>query len=321
MFRRTHLLLTLQYSALLLLLFALFSGGILIYMDRAFGGDYVAETVNNNTRAPEHTVKEAADAGLDRLRNILIISDVAVLVVVPAASYWLARRALKPVRQSYEMQQMFVDDASHELRTPLSIIQGELELALSKTRSKPEYQLAIATSAEEVSGLAQLVDSLLLIARNDPKQLEETFESVDLQKMLKMLTDTARKHNPTKNISLNSAPQVPPVKASRVLTERIFANIIDNALKFTNKKGRITIHLSSGKSYIAVTVKDNGIGMTPNQLDQVFNRFWRAEEARSIKGHGLGLPLVKQMVQLQGGKISIDSQPGNGTTVTLYFLR
>lgn len=321
MFKRTMLQLTLQYSALLLLLFALFSGGILLYMERTFGGDYVTETSASGTGAPEHAVKEAADAGLDRLRNILVISDLLVLVVVPAASYWLARRALKPVRVSYEMQQQFVDDASHELRTPLSIVQGELELALTKSRSRPEYRQAIATSAEEVSGLSKLVDSLLLIARNDPKHLEQTYELVNIGEILEDLAESAHLHNDSKSIILNHPDNLPPIKASRVLTARVLSNVIDNALKFTEKRGKIIIDVTSDKSFVYVAVQDDGIGMTTEQINQVFNRFWRAEEARSIKGHGLGLSLVKQMMTIQGGKISVESQPKNGTAVHLSFSR
>jgi signal transduction histidine kinase len=321
MFKRTLFKLTLRYSILLILIFALFSGGVLLYMEHAFGGDYVKQARQSESESRSNSASEAADAGLDKLRTILLISDTAILLIIPTLSYQMARRTLEPVKKSYEKQQQFVDDASHELRTPLSIIQGELELALTKSRSPKEYQDAIKTSVEEVGNLSKLVTSLLLIARDDKSDLQETFQNIDLVKLVDTLINQATPADGKLHISLHCETDIHNIYGSLVLTERAISNIIDNAIKFSGSNGTITITVKSDRHYVTVTVSDNGIGMTESQLKQAYQRFWRAEEARSVKGFGLGLSLVRQIMSTQGGFLKLSSTINKGTTVVLGFSR
>jgi signal transduction histidine kinase len=290
-------------------------------MEHAFGGDYVKQARQSESESRSNSASEAADAGLDKLRTILLISDTAILLIIPTLSYQMARRTLEPVKKSYEKQQQFVDDASHELRTPLSIIQGELELALTKSRSPKEYQDAIKTSVEEVGNLSKLVTSLLLIARDDKSDLQETFQNIDLVKLVDTLINQATPADGKLHISLHCETDIHNIYGSLVLTERAISNIIDNAIKFSGSNGTITITVKSDRHYVTVTVSDNGIGMTESQLKQAYQRFWRAEEARSVKGFGLGLSLVRQIMSTQGGFIKLSSTINKGTTVVLGFSR
>jgi signal transduction histidine kinase len=234
-------------------------------------------------------------------------------------SYLLARRALSPVQKSYKEQQRFVDDASHELRTPLSVLQGELELALRRSRSSGEYKAAISTSLDEIQSLNELITSLLLMARGSQTNIKRSFEVIELSSLIRDLVATCGQLYTSKHLTYQ-------IKASEVyidgypeLIKRCIGNVLDNACKFTNKNGNIDVEIREIGSEVSIRVHDNGIGMAPEEVKHAYDRFWRAEEARSIRGHGLGLSLVQQIVELHGGKVKIASKKDAGTTVTLLF--
>jgi signal transduction histidine kinase len=316
MFRRTLVSLTLQYSALLLLLFTLFSGTIYLYMDHTFGGDY---RLSSGEQSPESNRRaaEIADIGLDRLRNGLLLSYAGLLFIVPAVSYALARRSLRPVEKSFEDQQTFVDNASHELRTPLSVVQGELELALSRPRSATAYQAAIRTSLEEVHRLTDLIAQLLLMARGSHTKIDQLAETVQFDELVQKSIATMQKLYAGKKLTFQSRLVPCSVRGISDLLSQCAYNLLDNAAKFSPKGGVIEVTLEQSNNSATLTIKDSGQGMDTNQVKQAFRRFWRADNARTVKGFGLGLSLVKQIAELHGGTVSLRSKPGEGTTLIL----
>lgn len=302
-FRRAIVRLTLTYTIVQLLLFGAFALGIYAFVTGTFDFD-VPELDGEAFIA-------SAEQGFALLRDGLLAGYAVLVVVLPVSSYLMARSALAPVRRSYELQQRFVDGASHELRGPLSVIQGELELALSQSRTQGQYRAAITHSLDAVQGLTQLTNDLLLLARESTDELEATFQSVSLNEVAR----NAARTDPQRVTVLEASTAI--VCGSPELLARAVGNLIDNALKFSAEANPIEITVAASGGITRVTVGDHGIGMTQTESAHAFDRFWRAQDARSTPGFGLGLPLVEQIVAAHHGKVSIVSSPGAGTAVTL----
>ncbi|TFD57618.1 HAMP domain-containing histidine kinase [Cryobacterium sp. Hh7] len=309
MFRRALVRLTVTYTIVQLVLFAAFAVGIYIFVTGTFDFD-AAESDGAGAL-------NAAEQGFANLRTGLLVLYAVLLVLIPIASFLMARAALAPLQKSYELQQRFVDGASHEMRSPLSVIQGELELALLSIRTPAEYERAMQTALDAVGGLTQLTNDLLLLSRGAGAELKKTYELVDLNDLVRLDID-ARASSPVDAARLDVHPgRAAAVLGSPALLARAIANVIDNALKFTPPTGVITVSTAVHDSTCTVTVRDTGIGMDNNDLKHAFDRFWRSDRARSQPGHGIGLSLVQQIVQAQDGRITLTSQVGFGTTVTV----
>lgn len=309
-FRRATIRLTVAYTVIQLAIFAIFAIGVYTFVTGTFDFD-VAESDGEGA-------VNAAEQGFALLRTALIIFYACLLIVIPLSSWLMARSALKPIRASFERQQQFVDGASHEMRTPLSIIQGELELALTRSRTPSEYQAAITVALTATDGLIRLTDDLLKLSRTSKEELSDSFTPIDLNQLLRDLAAAAASAGRSADIhvALHTGPPL-RVRGSAELLSRAIGNILDNALKFTRPGGTITLTASTDSGAAVIRVEDDGIGMTPAELAHAFDRFWRAETSRTTPGHGLGLALTRQIMRAHDGTIALESQPGRGSTVTL----
>jgi two-component system heavy metal sensor histidine kinase CusS len=223
--------------------------------------------------------------------------------------------------ESFARITRFSADIAHELRTPLHILRGEAELALSKARSGEQYRDCIVSATEEYERLARMVDALLFLARTDaPESLPDKkpllleHESTSVCAYYQALADEQE----TALVVSGAAT----VAGDAGLLRRALGNLIVNALRHTPAGGRIAIaveqHAGGGAQ---ITVSDNGEGIAAADLPYVFDRFYRADNARSAQGAGtgLGLAIVKSIMQLHGGSVAISSEPGRGTAVRLDF--
>lgn len=305
-FRRALLRLTLTYTLVQLLLFGIFAIGVYTFVTGAFDFD-AAETDGTSSL-------NTAEQGFANLRTGLLIGYAILIVLLPLSSYVMARAALAPIRRSYDLQQRFVDGASHEFRGPLSVIQGELELALSRSRTTAQYQSAIARALEAAEGLTRLTNDLLLLTRESDGELEATFEPVSLAELACSAVDA---QDPNAHRFTTIADDEVSVLGSPELLARAITNILDNAVKYTPDGGHIEISVTTVGKLAQLAVTDDGIGMTSAESAHAFDRFWRAQDARSTPGFGLGLPLVHQIVTAHRGKVTIASTAGAGTTVTV----
>ena len=305
-FRRALVRLTLMYTLAQLLLFGVFALGVYAFVTGAF--DFDAGELEGDPSVA------TAEQGFANLRMGLVAGYAILVVVLPFASYVMARTALAPVRRSYELQQRFVDGASHEFRTPLSVIHGELELALTRSRTPAQYRLAITKALVAASSMTRLTNDLLLLTRESADELEATFEPVALNELV---AEAIRPHAAERaGMSVHLTEPV-IVLGSPELLARAIANILDNAIKFTSSVDRIHVEVSVTGRTARVIVQDEGIGMTDSEVTHAFDRFWRAHEARTTPGFGLGLSLVRQILTAHHGTVSIASTAGSGSTVTL----
>ncbi len=225
---------------------------------------------------------------------------------------------LKRLDDSFTRLSQFSADLAHELRTPIANMLGEAQVTLTRDRTAPEYRQTIESTVAECERLSRIVDNLLFVARVDAAREPIACKRFDaraaVEKIAEFYQTIAEDHHVT--ITCSGYGQI---YADPDLFERAVGNLLDNALRFTPERGVIRIALSKHDTHFEVTVIDNGCGIAPEHLPQVFDRFYRAESSRGSDGAGLGLALVKSIVDLHGGSASIRSEMGRGTTVRLTF--
>jgi two-component system heavy metal sensor histidine kinase CusS len=225
---------------------------------------------------------------------------------------------LKRLDDSFTRLSQFSADLAHELRTPIANMIGEAQVALTRDRTAAEYRETIESAVGESERLSRIVDNLLFVARVDAASepiARKRFEArAAVEKIAAFYQTVAEDHHV--RITCGGEGHI---YADPDLFERALGNLLDNALRFTPENGSIQIALSEHDGRFEVAVSDNGRGIDPEHLPRVFDRFYRAESSRGSDGAGLGLALVKSIVDLHGGSAIIESEVGRGTTVKLIF--
>ncbi len=225
---------------------------------------------------------------------------------------------LKRLDDSFTRLSQFSADLAHELRTPIANMLGEAQVALTRDRTAADYRETIESTVAECERLSRIVDNLLFVARVDAAREPIARKQFDaraaVEKIAAFYQTVADDHHVT--ISCSGDGQI---CADPDLFERAVGNLLDNALRFTAAHGSIHIGLAKRNTDFEVSVSDNGCGIGAEHLPRVFDRFYRAESSRSSDGAGLGLALVKSIVDLHGGSAKIESELSQGTTVKLTF--
>jgi two-component system heavy metal sensor histidine kinase CusS len=229
---------------------------------------------------------------------------------------------LDRLEESFDRLSRFSSDIAHELRTPLQNLRGEAEVVLSKERESGEYREILGSSLEEYQRLSNLIDRLLFLARAENPQTLIQREELDLKKELGLLQEFYWPSAVESDIVLRlEAPEGLRANLDRPLFQRAVGNLVENALKHTPPGGTVLIKGSSSDGKILVEISDTGKGIPPEQIERVFDRFYRVDPSRSpsLGGAGLGLSIVKSIMELHDGTVEIKSEPEKGTTVTLSF--
>jgi len=222
------------------------------------------------------------------------------------------------IEASFRSQEQFVADASHEIRTPLTVICSELEFAERRV-TEPSVKESIQTSLSEIDRLAKLTDSLLLLARLDASQLKLNLQPVRLDELLVECVHLARSIADKKNIRMRvDLEEALTLQADRERMKSIILNLLDNAVKYSGSGTTVSVSLTRGNSSAMLSVADQGPGIPADALTDIFKRFYRVDASRTqIEGSGLGLAIVERLVELHGGRISVQSEAGKGTTFTV----
>ncbi|MCI0458236.1 MAG: ATP-binding protein [Gemmataceae bacterium] len=224
------------------------------------------------------------------------------------------------LERSFAEIRRFTADASHELRTPLTAIRTEAEVALRKPLTLADHQQLLSSVLEEVERLTRLTDQLLALSREDVGTTGQACEPVDLAALLTAVVETMRPLADVKGLGLCAVCSDRMwVRGDAARLRQVFYNLLDNAIKYTPAGGRVEVRLRREGPSAVATVRDTGIGIPPEHLPHVFERFYRADKARSREqgGTGLGLSIVQCMVAAHGGRVGLTSTPGQGTTCTV----
>ena len=260
--------------------------------------------------------------GLIQLRRDFFAGVPVVLLLASVGGYFLARKSLAPIASMVNEQQRFIADASHELRTPLAVLRGETEVALAKERSNEEYQESLSLIQEEAERLSRIVEDLFILARQ-PIEMPATLskERVSLNEAVKDCARAAQVLATRKGVRLTTENDSAwmDLNGDKELITRMILNLLDNAVKYTPAGGEISLALTRQNGHAEIVVRDTGIGIHETDRQRIFDRFYRVDKARSraLGGAGLGLSIVRWIVEVHGGEIRIDSAPGRGSTFTV----
>jgi heavy metal sensor kinase len=262
---------------------------------------------------------------ITRTARRISAEDLSARLDLPATDDEVGRLAatfdamLARLDESFRRERRFVADASHELRTPLAAMQAIFGVIREKRRSPQEYEQALADLAEETDRLRLLTEDLLRLARGDGHQ-PMARERVDLSTLLCDVADSLRPLAEAKGLALTCT-----VPAGLALTAdgdgliRLFANLLDNAIKYT-EQGSVTVSADRGQDGVLnVAVTDTGRGIPAEHLPHVFERFYRADPARTSDGAGLGLTIALEIARAHAGSIELTSEAGRGTTATVQL--
>lgn len=220
---------------------------------------------------------------------------------------------------SFQVQKRFAADAAHELKTPLAAMKASLQvLQMDSDPSKEEYREFVQDTDLSLERLIRTVESLLVLAGSSSLQEQEQVDLRDLsESVLESLTPKAE----GADVSLSLEGGSLPCSGSRTLFYRCLYNVVDNAIKYNRTGGRVTLRLKQEVNWAAVEVSDTGTGISQEELPSIFDPFYRADPSRSqaIEGAGLGLAIVRRVMERYGGEVRARSTPGIGTTITLRF--
>lgn len=258
-------------------------------------------------------------AMLERLKSILLIGGSVGLLIAVGAGYYLANRALIPIRTSLEQQQQFVSDASHELRTPLAVIQAHAELLLRHPDHTIEQDSKhISTVLQETRRMSKLVGGLLTLARSDSNQLELDKRPILMERIVQDSMNKMQMLAEVKEIILhNEVDGTVPITADEERMHQLLMVLLDNAIKYTPEGGVVRVACRKLAHSVQLEVEDSGIGIPSEHLPRIFDRFYRGDKARNRQegGAGLGLAIAKWIVDRHGGRIRVESKPSVGTRV------
>ena len=271
-------------------------------------------------------VVSIVDSEVGLLSNLLLII-VGGLVIGTAgiimAGYFLAKRAMIPIQEAWEKQQQFVADASHELRSPITGIYSNAELILRHpTHTVEEESHRINTIMQESARMSKLIASLLTLARSDANKSELKFASVNISEVVDVIAGYFQSLEEVTHVSfsIHMEPNI-ELFADQERLHQLLVILIDNALQYTPSGGEVSLSCTRTEKHVVITVQDNGIGIAAEHLPHIFDRFYRGEKARSRNsgGSGLGLSIAKWIVEKHGGKISVESLLGEGTSFTVIL--
>lgn len=238
-----------------------------------------------------------------------------VSILVSALTFFVglffARRSLKPAGQMMERLEQFTQDASHELKTPLAALSSSLDLALKNKK----YEEGILSAKADLKQVTILVERLLELARLDTFVLAD--EPVDFTALVETSVGRYRLLAQEKSIRIESTlQQGVSVRGDAILLQQVVGNLLSNAMKFGKPSGAsISVRLTAK----SLSVEDNGVGIPPSALPHIFNRFYQVEQSRAKGGFGLGLALVKRIVELHGWSVEVSSVPEKGSIFTVHI--
>lgn len=304
----------------LLLLLAL--GLPFILLAAGLGGWFLASNALNPIDRITREARQISADDLHRRLNLKLPND-EVGRLAATFDQMLAR-----LEDAFQRQKRFIADASHEMRTPLTILKGDVEVALNRPRSADEYRETLEMINETTDRLTALVEELFLLARADNQQFPLQVKQLDLAGLLRQDVNNLLPQALEKKITLIlNAPNELPIKADSAKLSRLFINLVDNALKYSNPGAAVTVTAGIVNDQAQVAVIDTGPGIGPEHLAHLFERFYRVDKARSHQiadadgssGAGLGLSIAAWLAKIHNGRIEVESQVGQGTTFTVWL--
>ena len=322
MFHSTRLKLTAWYLLLIIFISLVFSVVIYIDVNRELGRLEHFQTIRQERikddfgDLPVPPVSMAVDMQLikearARLIANLILLNICIVAGSGVAGYFLAGRTLNPIKKMVDNQARFIGDASHELKTPLTSLRSEIEVFLrSKKITLKEANDILKSNLEDVIRLQSLTDSLMEFASYESAGTNIPFEKLQLTSSIadaiKNITPLAK----AKDIQIINKTVKVSIFGNEQSLSRLFTILLDNAIKYSDKKKKVTITNGVSNNIAYVKITDQGVGIKEDDLKNIFNRFYRTDKSRSsneVSGYGLGLSIASEIVRIHNGSIEAKS--------------
>ena len=287
-------------------------------------GDYGLMYVKHDFMEVHKIVFASNNMVFANLRNTVLVSVglfFGSMVIIFLISLWLSGLAVKPVKKAWEQQKQFVADASHELKTPLTVILANNNIMMSHPQSRvtDEHQWLESTE-EEAQHMKQLIDQMLFLAKSDAGNTQVQLSEVNLSEIVE---GSALNFEPVAFerevlIDTDIRPDI-LMQGNQLQLNQLAHILIDNAVKYAEDNSTVTIALHKHGDGTEFTVNNKGSVISKEEMEHIFDRFYRAEKSRTTKGYGLGLAIAQRIVEDMNGKITVQSNQTDGTTFTVYF--
>ncbi len=218
------------------------------------------------------------------------------------------------LEESFSRQKQFLSDASHELRTPTSIIKSFCDVTLARERTAADYKEAIRKMGDTVNRMCDIINRILVISRMDNKSIQFKPVKMDLMDLMKDVLKLIEPSAVNKGIGIKLTGGSVTVRGDREGLTEVFTNIVENAIKYNRFQGSVAINVGDGQDTATVTIEDTGIGIPETEKDKIFDRFYRVDASRGVTvGSGLGLSIVRTIVEAHGGTVTVRSEIGKGS--------
>jgi signal transduction histidine kinase len=323
MFRSALFKLTAAYVAIVMAISISFS--VILYnlavteLQTGFQNQYVrwlTEYRPYGLRQPGDPATELA-ARANHIYAQLVYFNILVFIFTGIASYWLARRTLRPIERAHEQQKRFTADVSHELRTPLTALKMDTEVTLlDKKATINQLRQTLEGNLEETRRMENLINNLLLLASLEANQLRTEFARLNAKEIASGALTIVKRLADSKQITVTSTLSENYVIGDRSSLTQLCIILLENAIKYSPKKATVHFSVMRKAQTVEFAIEDTGAGIAPEDLPHVFDRFYRADRARSehqSSGYGLGLSLAKLIADLHSGEIVLTSSQGKGT--------
>jgi signal transduction histidine kinase len=232
-------------------------------------------------------------------------------------------RMLDRLETAFDVQKDFISNASHELRTPLTAIRGQLEVLLMKERPAGDYRETTEAVLEDIRKLNRLLDRLLLMAHASSEGARAGFREVRIDEILWQAREELLKYERSYSVTIALDEKISDIenliiRGDEQLLMSAVTNIMENGCKYSPDRS-VRVFLSNDTKHISVGFTDNGPGIAEDEIERIFESFYRSKVTAAVRGHGIGLSLAKQIIDIHHGEITVYSRPGEGTTITLSF--
>ena len=246
----------------------------------------------------------------------LLLINVLILIGAGIPGYWLAGKTLKPIEEMAEKQKKFTVDAAHELKTPLTAMKTNLEVNLrDKNLDLKKAKTVLEGTINDIDSLTLLTNSLILQSKYQNYKNGKR-DSINLKESAQNVIAKLEPIAKEKKIKINLDADEIKTRGDENFVRELLTILVDNAIKFSKKEGKIEISIKAKNNWAQISVKDNGIGIDEKDIPYIFDRFYKADTSRSkneAPGFGLGLSIAKEIVEAHKGKISVKSKKGTGT--------
>ena len=270
-------------------------------------------------------LKDKTISELVRSRTITNIYIIVIIDLVLLFGAWLIYHNVKKQMELAQLKSDFISNVSHEIRTPLALISMYIEtLDMNRVKTEKKKKEYYSVIYNETQRLSKLVNKILNFSQIDNNKKKYTFSETDVNSIVKEVVNTFKYHLEDKNfeLKLELADDIPAIQADSEALADALVNLVDNAIKYSDKQKFIGIKTGQQKDGVFIEIKDNGIGISEGDQKKIFDKFYRVTEknlAYKTKGSGLGLSIVKHVVDKHNAKISVRSKVGSGTSFRLVF--